>query len=163
MAFVLMILAPPRTLAQSTGCEGSAPEVAKVTFSGNDAVPSQTLAATIETAPSSGARRFTRVVGTRRCLAQGGLLRDVARLMLFYRRKGYPRVAVDTATERTLSHAVHVRFGIRENAPLVVDSLEIRGVADSAIRSRLRRGIKLRPGDPLDRFSLDASSAAIVA
>ena len=150
-------------LAQATGCEGSAPEVAKVTFAGNKAVSSQTLEAAVETAPSSGARRFTRFFGTRRCLAQGALLRDVARLMLFYRRKGYPRVAVDTAIERGQTKAVHVRFGIRENDPLVLDSVEIRGVADSAIRARVRRGVTLRPGDPLDRFSLDASSTAIVA
>jgi outer membrane protein assembly factor BamA len=137
--------------------------VAKVSFEGNKAVPSQTLEATIETAPSSGARRFTRLFGTRRCLAQGALLRDVARLMLFYRRKGYPRAAVDTALGRTPNRAMHVVFRIRENDPLLVDSIEIRGVADSAIRSRIRHAIKLQPGDPLDRFSLDASVAAIVA
>ena len=163
LAFVLMILVPPRTLAQTTGCERSAPEVAKVTFTGNKAVPSQTLEATVETAPSSTARRFTRLFGTRRCLAEGALLRDVARLMLFYRRKGFPRVAVDTAVERAPTHGVNVRFRVRENDPMVVDSVEIRGVTDSAMRARIRRGVKLRPGDPLDRFSLDASSAAIVA
>ena len=164
LACVLMLLVPPRTLAQTTGCERSAPEVATVTFAGNEAVPSQTLAATVETAPSSGTRRFTRLFGARRCLAQGALMRDVARLMLFYRRKGYPRATVDTAVDRAAaSHAVHVRFRIREHEPLVVDSVEIRGVADSAMRARIRRGVKLRPGDPLDRLSLDASSAAIVA
>src|SRR5687767_11043784 len=158
-----MLLVPPRTLAQTTGCERSAPEVATVTFAGNEAVPSQTLEATVETAPSSGMRRFTRLFGTRRCLPQGALLRDVARLMLFYRRKGYPRVTVDTTVERASAHAVRVRFAIRENAPTLVDSVEIRGVADSAMRAGLRRGIKLQPGDPLDRFSLDASVAAMVA
>jgi outer membrane protein insertion porin family/translocation and assembly module TamA len=167
MACVLLSLASlgvaRRALAQTNGCEGSAPEVAKVSFEGNEAVPSATLEVTVETAPSSGTRRFTRLFGTRRCLAQGALLRDVARLMLFYRRKGYPRAVVDTAIERTPTRAVHVRFKVRENEPMLIDSIEVRGVADSAIRSRLRRAIKLRPGEPLDRFSLDASSAAIVA
>jgi outer membrane protein insertion porin family len=162
LACVLMILVPPRMLAQTTGCERSQPEVATVTFAGNKAVPSQTLQAAVETAPSSGTRRFTRLFGTRRCLAQGALLRDVARLMLFYRRKGYPRATVDTTVDRAASHAVHVRFRIREHEPMVVDSVEMRGVPDSAMRARLRKGVKLRPGDPLDRFSLDASSAAIV-
>src|SRR4030095_11455931 len=153
VASLLVLLAVPcRTFAQTNGCEGSAPEVAKVSFEGNKAVPSQTLEATIETAPSSGARRFTRLFGTRRCLAQGALLRDVARLMLFYRRKGYPRRAVDTAIGRaTAPGAVFVRFRIRENEPTRVDSIEIRGVADSAIRSRIRRAIKLQPGEPLAR------------
>ena len=47
---------------------------------------------------------------------------------------------VDTAVERAnVSGAVFVRFRIRENDPLIVDSIEIRGVADSAIRTRIRR------------------------
>jgi hypothetical protein len=70
---------------------------------------------------------------------------------------------VDTAVDRAASNAVHVRFRIREHDPMVVDSVEIRGVPDSAMRTRIRRGVKLRPGDPLDRFSLEASSVAIVA
>jgi outer membrane protein assembly factor BamA len=160
---LLLLSASHRARAQTNACETGQPEVGKVSFEGNKAVPSQTLEATVETAPSSGARRFTRIFGTRRCLAQGALLRDVARLMLFYRRKGYPRAQVDTAIGRTPTHAVHVEFRIRENEPMLVDSIEVRGVADSAIRARIRRGIKLRPGDPLDRFSLDASTAAIVA
>ena len=167
MAFALSVLmllaAAPRARAQTNTCERGDPEVGKVSFEGNKAVPSATLETTVETAPSSGARRFTRLFGTRRCLAKGALLRDVARLMLFYRRKGYPRAQVDTAVGRTPTHAVHVEFKIHENEPMLVDSIEIRGVPDSAMHARIRRGIKLRPGDPLDRFSLDASSAAIVA
>jgi outer membrane protein assembly factor BamA len=158
-----LLAVPASALAQTNGCEGSTPEVAKVSFEGNKAVPSAILEETVETAPSSGARRFTRLFGTRRCLAQGALLRDVARLMLFYRRKGYPRAEVDTAIARTPAHAVRVTFKIRENEPMLVDSIEVRGVADSAIRARIRQGIKLRAGEPLDRFSLDASAAAIVA
>ena len=168
MACMLTVLAGPRCLfAQSSatnGCDGKAPEVAKVSFEGNKAVASTTLEATVETAASSGARRFARVFGTRRCLAHGALLRDVARLMLFYRRKGYPRATVDTAVSRaTAPGAVFVRFRIRENVPMLVDSIEIRGVADSAIRARVRRAIKLQPGEPFDRFALDASASAIVS
>ena len=163
LAAVMLLAAASRARAQTDACEAGQPEVAKVSFHGNEAVPSTTLEETVETAPSSGARRFTRLFGTRRCLAQGALLRDVARLMLFYRRKGYPRAQVDTAVDRTPTRAVHVQFRIRENSPLLVDSIEVRGVADSAIRARIRRGIKLRAGEPLDRFALDASAAAIVA
>jgi outer membrane protein insertion porin family len=165
IALALTVLAayPARALVQETACAEGAPEVKSVSFRGNEAIPSSTLEATIETAPSSAVRKVFRVFGARRCLAQGALLRDVARLTLFYRRKGYPRAAVDSAIERAAAGGVHVRFAIRENAPTIVDSVEIRGVADSAMRARLRRGIQLRPGDPLDRFSLDASIAAMVA
>jgi outer membrane protein assembly factor BamA len=158
----LFSASPARALIQGATCGASQPEVKAVAFHGNSSIPSQTLEATIETAPSSTVRRLMRVFGTRRCLPEGALARDAARLMLFYRRKGYPRVAVDTAVERAGTGGIRVRFSIRENAPTVVDSVEIRGVRD-AMRSRLRRGIQLRPGDPLDRFSLEVSSAAMVA
>jgi outer membrane protein insertion porin family/translocation and assembly module TamA len=162
LASSLFSASPARALIQAATCVASQPEVKAVTFHGNASIPSQTLEATIETAPSSTVRRLLRVFGTRRCLAEGALPRDAARLMLFYRRKGYPRVAVDTAVERAGTGGVRVRFSIRENAPTVVDSVEIRGVSDE-MRSRLRRGVQLRPGDPLDRFSLEASSTAMVA
>ena len=133
-----------------------------MSFSGNKAIPSATLESAIETEPSSSLRRLSRYFGARRCLEQGALLRDAARVMLLYRRKGYPRVVVDTATEPVGTRGVRVRFTIRENSPTLVDSIEVRGVEDSAMRASLARGIKLRPGEPLDRFSLDASSASMV-
>jgi len=153
---------PARALAQAARCGKGALEVNAVSFSGNKAIPSATLESTIETAPSSTLRRVSRAFGARHCLEQGAILRDAARVMLLYRRKGYPRVVVDTAIEPAGAHAVRVRFGIRENSPTIVDSIEVRGVEDSAMRASLARGIKLRPGDPLDRFSLDASSASMV-
>jgi outer membrane protein insertion porin family len=156
-------VSPVRALGQETACGKTAPEITTVSFRGNEAVPTSDLESTIETAPSSRLRRVTRVLGSRSCLAEGGLLRDVARLTLYYRRKGYPRVAVDTAVERGVRHGVRVQFSIRENEPTIVDSIEVRGVADTAIRRRLRRAIHLRVGDPLDRFSLDATSNAMVA
>ena len=152
---------PVRALAQAT-CSGSAPEVKAISFSGNKAIPSLTLEDIIETAPSSSVRRVTRLFGARRCLVQGALLRDAARLMLLYRRKGYPRVVVDAAVDTAGFGAVKVRFAIRENAPTIVDSIEVRGVEDPSMRASLARAIKLRPGQPLDRFSLDASSASMV-
>ena len=155
-------VAPARAFAQAATCGEGALEVKAVSFSGNKAIPSATLESTIETEPSSTLRRVTRTFGARRCLEQGALLRDAARVMLLYRRKGYPRVVVDTTIESASARAVRIRFGIRENSPTIVDSIEVRGVEDSAMRASLARGIKLRPGDPLDRFSLDASSASMV-
>ena len=61
-----------------------------MSFSGNKAIPSATLESAIETEPSSSLRRLSRYFGARRCLEQGALLRDAARVMLLYRRKGYP-------------------------------------------------------------------------
>ena len=163
-ALASSLLAAPfaRPLAQTATCVPGALEVRQVSFSGNDSIPARELEAVIETAPSSTLRRVTRKFGARRCLPEGGLVRDVARLMLYYRRKGYPRVAVDTAVERSKSGA-EVRFAIREGQPIVVDSIDVRGVPDSMLRKRVQPALTLRAGQPLDHFALDGSSAAVVA
>lgn len=162
IAWCTLAVAPARAHAQGAECSARAPEVTRVSFSGNDAIRTSALESTIETTRSSLLRRVTRVVGTRRCLTQGALLRDVTRLMLFYRRKGFPRVAVDTTVERAGKERVEVGFVIHENAPIIVDSVELRGISDSALVSRLRKSLQLRAGEPLDRFALDASTTGVV-
>jgi outer membrane protein insertion porin family/translocation and assembly module TamA len=107
-------------------------------------------------------RRITKVFGARECLVNGALVRDVTRLMLYYRRLGFPRVAVDTLLGRPDSGAVNVKFVIREGAPIVVTSVELRGVTDSALRAQLQPAIQLRAGQPLSRFALDTSSANVL-
>jgi len=163
-ALASSLLAVPcaRSFAQTATCAPGAVEVRQVSFSGNDSIPARELEVVIETAPSSAVRRVTRMFGARRCLPEGGLVRDVARLMLYYRRKGYPRVAVDTAVERSKSGA-HVRFAIREGQPIVVDSIDVRGVPDSALRKRVQPALTLRAGQSLDHFALDASRTGVVS
>jgi outer membrane protein insertion porin family/translocation and assembly module TamA len=136
--------------------------VEQVSFGGNNAVPARTLAGVIETKESSGMRRLVRFFGERNCLPPGALLRDVARLMLYYRRVGYPRAAVDTIVEQPDSGRVRVRFNIRENAPIVIDGIDVRGLTDSLLLAELRSNVKLQRGQALDRFALDASTASIL-
>ena len=162
LASSLLVFSDARLFAQTTACSPGALEVREVTFIGNASIPASTLEAVIETTPSSAVRRLTRIVGARHCLQEGALLRDVARLMLFYRRKGFPGVAVDTNVARTGPEAIHVGFVVHENAPILVDSVEIRGVTDSALHTLLQPAIQLRVGNPLDRFALDASSAGML-
>src|SRR5262245_761865 len=100
IASTLLLVFPVLLAAQTTACHPGVPEVEQVSFSGNAAVPDRMLASVIETRESSGTRRLLRFFGERNCLAPGALVRDVARLMLYYRRVGYPRVAVDTAVVR---------------------------------------------------------------
>ena len=82
--------------------------------------------------------------------------------MLSYRRAGYPRVAVDTTVEHPDSGRVRVTFSIRENAPILIDSIALRGVSDSALHAQLGPDIKVSPGHPLDRFLLEASTASML-
>ncbi|HSA55654.1 MAG TPA: BamA/TamA family outer membrane protein [Gemmatimonadaceae bacterium] len=155
--------ATERLSAQATACKPGVPEVREVSFSGNASLPDRALRAVIETRASSAFRRVFRVVGARQCLPDGALLRDVTRLMLFYRRKGYPRATVDTAVRGDRSEEISVHFDIREGDPIVVDSVVLRGIADSALRARLGPALQLRAGEPLDHFALDESTAAVLA
>ena len=162
IASCALLAVPAQLPAQSATCVPGAPEVREVSFRGNTSLTAGALENAIETRASSGMRRITRIFGTRECLVSGALVRDVARLMLHYRRAGFPRVAVDTVLSRPDSDAVNVAFLIREGAPIVVDSVELRGVADSALRAQLHSVILLRAGQPLSRFALDTSSAAVL-
>ena len=66
----------------------------EVDFVGNQRFGDRALGKVIASAPTSWARRVLRVVGTRRCLDPTEVPRDVARLLLHYRRSGYPRAQV---------------------------------------------------------------------
>ena len=162
IALCALLRAPASLQAQSGTCVPGAPEVREVSFSGNTSVPAGALEDAIETRASSGMRRITRVFGARECLVKGALVRDVARLMLYYRRLGFPRVAVDTLIVRPDSGAVNVAFSIREGAPIVATSVELRGVTDSALRAQLQPAVQLRAGQPLSRFALDSSTAGVL-
>ena len=162
LASSLLLALPVQPMAQSSTCHPGVPEVERVSFSGNLSIPTRSLADVIETKPSSGTRRLTRFFGDRHCLPPGALLRDVARLMLYYRRAGYPRVAVDTVVDHPNAERVRVLFTVRENAPILVDSIALRGVIDSALRAQLGPDIKLSPGHPLDRFLLETSTSSML-
>ncbi len=131
-------LAPAAGSAQS--CGGGAPDAARpelreVRFEGNRRFPDRTLQREIASASTSWARRVLRVVGTRRCLDRAELPRDVARLLLFYRRNGYPRVEVTTRVDPRPAHGARLTFAIREGPPIRIDTLAIVGAP---------------PGTPLD-------------
>jgi len=158
----LALVAFTHTLAAQAGeCSAGRPELRALEFTGNHALDEHTLADAIEVEPSSWLRRTTHRLGERRCLAPGALTRDVARLMLLYRRRGYPGVRVDTVVQRPHRDARVVRFVIAEGEPVRVDSVTIVGVADDDTRRRLAKEVTLRPGEVLDLAVLEASRAAV--
>jgi outer membrane protein insertion porin family len=159
---VLALVSCGRPLAaQASACSAGRPELRALEFTGNDALPDRTLAAAVEASPSSWLHRATRRFGERRCLAPGALTRDVVRLMLLYRRRGYPGVRVDTAVRQPRPDARVVRFVIVEGPPVRVDSVSVVGVTDSALRRRLAEQVTLRRDDVLDLAELEVSRAAV--
>lgn len=92
------------------------------------------------------------------------LPRDVLRLRVFYRQRGYRDVGIDTLVNR-LDGEAEVRFLIDEGSPVLLDSLRLEGlegVADpERIRQRIEEDIDLEPGVPFDRIKLDRAKDLI--
>jgi outer membrane protein assembly factor BamA len=144
-----------------------APEVTSVEFVGNQAFPSDSLAraiATRETVCRSWVFYFPIPlcplgVGfslSRSQLRERELPRDRARLVLWYRQRGFRNVQVDSAVvERTQSTA-KVTFNILEGPPVLADSIVFQGVEGLEVPRLLER-LPIRKGDPLSTITLDAT------
>ena len=107
-------------------------------------------------------RRTLGVVGTRRCVLRDELRLDAARLTLYYRRRGFPQVAVDTVVRTVRDDAITVRFAITEGPPLRIDTLTVTGLDSVAARERLMGALGVREGDRLDQYALDSARNAMV-
>lgn len=100
------------------------------------------------------------VVHDRAYLDESVLPADMLRLRLFYRRRGYRAVAVDTAVER-LNGEVRVRFEIEEGPPTVLDTLVLTGLEGTLDPVAVRSEFPLTPGEPFDLVELGAAKEAL--
>jgi outer membrane protein assembly factor BamA len=133
-------------------------------FEGNHAFTDADLAKTIVTTPSAWARRYLHLPFTvKHCLDRSELPNDRARLIIFYRRRGYPRVTVDTAVKLLAPGAVEVKFTINEGPPMILKSFVIQGLDSVPERTRITRGLTVRVGGRFDRFLIDAATDTVRA
>ena len=131
-------------------------------FEGNNAFSDAELAKTIVTTPSSWARRYLYLPFTvKHCLDRTELPNDRARLIIFYRRRGYPRVTVDTVVKPLGKGAVEVRFKINEGPPIILRSFVLRGVDSVPERAQIIRDLPVHEGGRFDRFALDAAADTV--
>lgn len=93
-------------------------------------------------------------------LSSAELPEDVLRLKLYYRRRGYRDVQVDTAIARS-GDDVSITFRIDEGPPTIVDSLGIRGVEGVLDTTELRKSFPLHAGDPFDLVALSRGEQQI--
>ncbi|MGH7525105.1 MAG: POTRA domain-containing protein, partial [Gemmatimonadales bacterium] len=95
--------------------------VRQLSFDGNQALRDEVLAAGISTTNSSWfARAFPfrwLGLGEKRFFDEQEFRRDVVRLVVLYRRSGYPRVEIDTTVRRTPEN-VFITFQIKEGEPI---------------------------------------------
>ncbi|MHB8838442.1 MAG: BamA/OMP85 family outer membrane protein [Gemmatimonadaceae bacterium] len=155
--FLLAFLLPVALHAQDIVCDKGDTEVRRLEFTGNNAFPSSVLANGIATTPSSWARRWLHVFGTRYCMDPAEFRRDVIRLVVFYRNHGYLGVTVDTVVTRLGPSQVAVRFAITEDYPTRVRTLDITGLDSVPTRAAVVRALPLRVGAPFDRLALGAT------
>ncbi|MFN2636368.1 MAG: outer membrane protein assembly factor [Gemmatimonadaceae bacterium] len=162
LASLAAFLGGSKASAQDINCDRGDLEVLRLEFEGNKAFSDAELAKTIVTTPSAWARRYLHLPFTvKHCLDRVELPNDRARLIIFYRRRGYPRVTVDTAVKLLGPGAVEVRFKINEGPPVLLRSFVLRGLDSVADRARIARGLPVREGGRFDRFAIDAAADTI--
>jgi outer membrane protein assembly factor BamA len=148
--------------AQDIECQRGDLEVMRLVFEGNKAFSDADLAKTIVTTPSAWARRYLHLPFTvKHCLDRIELPNDRARLIIFYRRRGYPRVTVDTAVKELAPGAVEVRFNISEGPPMILRSFVVVGLDSGPEKARILRDVPVREGGRFDRFAIDAAADTV--
>jgi len=134
----------------------------RLVFEGNNSFSDAELAKTIVTTPSAWARRYLYLpFAVKHCLDRTEFPNDRARLIIFYRRRGYPRVTVDTVVKQLAPGAVEVRFKINEGPPIIVRSFVLRGLDSVPERAQIVRDLPVREGGRFDRFSIDAAADTV--
>lgn len=148
--------------AQDLRCDPGDVEVRRLSFVGNSAFSDADLSSAIVTTPSGWARRFLRLpTSVKYCLDRAELPNDRLRLLVFYRRHGFPDVAVDTAVAQIGKSAVEVRFRIREGRPITLASLAINGLDKVANPQAITRALPLNSGGRFDRVREAAARDSI--
>lgn len=148
--------------AQDIDCQRGDLEVMRLVFEGNNSFSDAELAKTIVTTPSAWARRYLYLpFAVKHCLDRTEFPNDRARLIIFYRRRGYPRVTVDTVVKQLAPGAVEVRFKINEGPPIIVRSFVLRGLDSVPERAQIVRDLPVREGGRFDRFSIDAAADTV--
>jgi len=162
LAFSAAFLGGSSAGAQDINCDRGDLEVMRLEFDGNRAFSDADLGKAIVTTPSAWARRYLHLPFTvKHCLDRTELPNDRARLIIFYRRRGYPRVTVDTVVKELGPGAVEVRFKINEGPPMILRSFAMSGLDPVAERARIIRDLPVREGMRFDRFVIDAAADTI--
>lgn len=142
--------------AQDLRCERGDIELRGLEFSGNQAFTAAELSNVIVTTPSGWARRYFNIpFSPKRCLNRTEFANDRLRLILFYRRRGFPRVTVDTATALDGAGGATVHFTIAEGTATPLVALSITGIEQAARAGRVLRDLPIKAGDRFDRAKID--------
>lgn len=161
-------LAVPVVAQAQTTARDTLPVIRRVDIEGNEAFSVDEIKRGIVTRASScksvflspfcwvgiGAFRRTERLDPRE------LRTDVARIRVFYFRRGYRQAQVDTTVARE-GKAVHVTFRIEEGEPVIVRSLAIQGLEEVSDSEAIIESVQLQVGAPFSEVALTASRESI--
>lgn len=157
-------LALPAVAKAQAVARDTLPVIRRVEFDGNEAFSNAELKRGIVTRASScksvflapfcwvGIGAFKRTVR----LDPRELRTDVARLRVFYFRRGYRQAQVDTTVVRD-ENVVDVTFRIDEGQPVIVHSIEVHGLDSIPDSREIVEGVQLAVGDAYSEVALTAS------
>ena len=162
LAVALSFAVPTALGAQDLECDPGDVRVDDIEFTGNRAFTDAELEAAIATTPSSFWRRIGLFFGARRCLDRVEFQRDVLRLRLFYRQRGFYEARVDTTVTPEGPDRIDITFDIAEGRPVVIDSLRVTGLDTLREGARLMRQLEAMRGARFDREELQRRVSGIL-
>ena len=162
LTVALLLAAPAAAAAQDLQCDPGDVRVDDIEFRGNETFPDDELEAAIATTPSSFWRRVGLFFGAQRCLDRVEFQRDVLRLRLFYRQRGFYKATVDTVVTTEEPGRVDIDFNIVEGTPVLIDTLRVSGLDTVRDGPRMVRDIEQMRGGRFDRQELQRRVAAII-
>lgn len=149
---------PTIASGQDLRCNPGDTEVRGLDFSGNRVFTDAELANAIVTTPSAWARRYLDLpFSARRCLDEQEFANDRLRLILFYRRRGFPSVTVDTARVAAGRGGARVAFRIHEGPATTLRTLVIQGLDSLPDSGSVTVGMPIAAGQRFDRTKIDAA------
>jgi outer membrane protein assembly factor BamA len=157
---VLLVVAAPLTLHAQRGasqaprdaCDPAELEVRSLDFAGNRAFSNGQLASVIALTASKFTRRL--LLSKPSCGNPALVAIDRARLVIYYRRRGYPDVQIDTTVQR-VRRVMDLRFTIREGGVTTIDTLRVAGIEGVSDRDRLTRKLPISRGGAFDQYLLE--------
>jgi outer membrane protein insertion porin family/translocation and assembly module TamA len=161
-AVALVLALPAAAGAQDLECDPGDVRVDAIDFRGNQTFPDAELEAAIATTPSSFWRRVGLFFGAQRCLDRVEFQRDVLRLRLFYRQRGFYKASVDTVVTSENPGRVDIRFDIVEGPPVLIDTMRVSGLDTVRDGPRLARQLEQLRGGRFDRQELQRRVAGVL-
>ena len=151
---------PNDARAQLLACQPGEPEVRALDFKGNKALRDNDLSQIVATTTSNFTRRAFRFFGEKRCLDHEELGRDIARVKLYYKLRGYWEAQVDTVVKRR-GNGVAVTFNVVEGLPIRLTTLRITGLDSVVNRNAILGGLDTTVGGAYDEIRLTALADTI--